>query len=539
MTLPVRKNAYSFDDFLKAREDYDFYRDDPFIQGVVKNYADEEEWGSLHEKLLKFSPKVSFRWSKLAEKISYPEVRPYIEHYDAYNHRVDRIVRPLETHLLEKEIFSEGLFSERTTPWEYFSKLFLLHQIGEAGVMCPLACTEGLIALINFYPDHGFSELDHIYKHCKEGIDGDFAIGAQYMTEIQGGSDIPSNLMVAEPDGRHYRIFGSKFFCSAVHADYVVITAKVTGSKKAGTFIVPSWLPNNKEKEKRNDYVINRIKWKLGTAELPTAEIDFDGALAYPIGPSDRGVANAVGIVLTLSRMAVGVSSAANMTRAAREALLYSKFRDVFGEKINQHPLAANQLNEIVEAANKTTAGAFKIYNLFIKLGCKLQPSLFSNEPIEMQKARFNLRELILLQKIFTSFAAVDVVRKAISIFGGHGVIEDFSSLPRLLRDALVNELWEGPRNVLLMQIYRDLQRISKFYSPDEFVLSILEGGDKSEVEEIAEQFLQVLKKPLVGVERNNLKDAAEWEQLCERLFHCYQSIALDDIFYRNPWSAM
>ncbi|NLA05799.1 MAG: acyl-CoA dehydrogenase, partial [Firmicutes bacterium] len=156
--------------------------------------------------------------------------------------------------MLEKEIFSEGLFSERTTPWEYFSKLFLLHQIGEAGVMCPLACTEGLIALINFYPDHGFSELDHIYKHCKEGIDGDFAIGAQYMTEIQGGSDIPSNLMAAEPDGRHYRIYGSKFFCSAVHADYVVITAKVTGSKKAGTFIVPSWLPNNKEKEKRNDY---------------------------------------------------------------------------------------------------------------------------------------------------------------------------------------------------------------------------------------------------------------------------------------------
>ena len=32
-----------------------------------------------------------------------------------------------------------------------------------------------------------------------------------------------------------------------------------------------------------------------------------------------------------------------------------------------------------------------------------------------------------------------------ISIFGGHGVIEDFSALPRIFRDAMVNELWEGP----------------------------------------------------------------------------------------------
>ena len=95
--------------------------------------------------------------------------------------------------------------------------------------------------------------------------------------------------MEAEPDGRYYRVYGSKFFCSAVHADYAVVTAKVTGSEKVGTFIVPSWLPGDKEKEKRNGYVINRIKWKLGTVELPTAEIDFQGALAYPIGPTDRG----------------------------------------------------------------------------------------------------------------------------------------------------------------------------------------------------------------------------------------------------------
>ncbi len=204
----------------------------------------------------------------------------------------------------------------------------------------------------------------------------------------------------------------------------------------------------------------------MGTSELPTAEIEYDGAMAYAVGPTNRGVANAVGIVLTLSRIAVAISSASTMTRAARESILYSQFRDVFGKKICQWPLGAGQLRDLVDAAQKTTAGAFKVYDLFIRLGGKLQAGLGSKEPLETRKQRFNLRELIILQKLVSAYDAVDVIRKAMSIFGGHGVIEDFSSLPRLFRDATVNELWEGPRNVLLMQVYRDIQRVSDWYPP-------------------------------------------------------------------------
>jgi alkylation response protein AidB-like acyl-CoA dehydrogenase len=146
------------------------------------------------------------------------------------------------------------------------------------------------------------------------------------MSEIQGGSDIPSNLLEAVPENDHYRLYGSKFFTSAVHADYAVVTAKVSGSEEIGTFIVPSWMPGNKESETRNNFRINRIKWKMGTCEVPTAELDYDGAICYSVGPTNRGVANAVGIVLSLSRIGIGISSAASITRAAREAQLYAEF---------------------------------------------------------------------------------------------------------------------------------------------------------------------------------------------------------------------
>src|SRR5690606_15863478 len=144
--------------------------------------------------------------------------------------------------------------------------------------------------------EHTLNEpLQHILQHCTEGIDGDFGVGAQFMSEIQSGSNIPANILQAIPtDDGHEVLYGNKFFCSAAHADYTVVTARVKDTGHIGLFVVPSWLPGDKTKFKRNGAVINRLKRKLGTCELPTAEIDYDGAIAYPVGPIERGVANAV-----------------------------------------------------------------------------------------------------------------------------------------------------------------------------------------------------------------------------------------------------
>jgi putative acyl-CoA dehydrogenase len=530
MSLPDRRNPYSFDGFLNNLYSVDFYLDDPFLIKIINHYC-SDLMPDLHDEIAKFSLNVSGRWRELADNIAGPQSLPHIEHYDAHNHRIDRIVRLEQAKTLERETFGAALFSSKTNPWARFIKRFLLHQIGESCVICPIACTEGLIALIEEFPEGRQAELERILQHCKEGIDADFGIGAQFMTEIQGGSDIPSNLLEAEPHEDYFRIYGTKFFCSAAHSDYSVITAKVTGSEEVGTFIVPSWLPEEKSSENRNGHRINRLKWKMGTSELPTAEIEYDGALAYAVGPTNRGVANAVGIVLTLSRIAVAISSASAMTRAARESILYSQFRDVFGKKIYEWPLAAGQLRDLVDTAQKTTAGTFKVYDLFIRLGGKLQAGLGSKEPLETRKLRFNLRELIILQKLVSAYDAVDAIRKAMSIFGGHGVIEDFSSLPRLFRDATVNELWEGPRNVLLMQVFRDLQRVSDWYPPEEFIGSVLHGVSRKTVDDLSTLLRDFLEGPsFFDLERGAIERAIAWETFCDNLFKFYQQQALDEV---------
>ncbi|WP_226536709.1 acyl-CoA dehydrogenase family protein [Fictibacillus halophilus] len=524
------KNTYTFEGFLQKRQSLDWYRDEPFLQQAVQNFTGAE-FQSIHHAVLSFSSTVFSKWNRLAEQNARPEVRPYMAHYDAFNNRIDRIVSPMEMHQLEKEVFGEGLFSNKMKPWENFVKRMLIHQLGEAGVACPVTCTIGLIALLEEYPNQEHPELQEILQHTKEGLDGDFAIGAQFMSEMQGGSDLPANVLEAVPDGKNYRLYGNKFFCSVAHADYSVVTAKISGSDKISTFIVPSWLPGDKESEKRNGYQINRIKWKMGTAELPTGEIQYDGALAYPIGPEGKGIAVAVGIVLTLSRLEIGIACAGFMLRAARETKLYSDFRTVFGKKVKEYPLSARTLKRIENAAERTTAGAFKIYDLFLKLDRPLNPGIPNDRPLELRKQLFNLRELVLLQKICATNEGAEVLRDAISIFGGHGVMEEFSSLPRIFRDVVVNEQWEGPRNLLLTQIYRDIQRVAGWYPPGDFVEDVLQGATKETIEDYTGKLTDLLQKPVCGdVSDESIQAAEEWDVFCDGFFKVYQTVALQEI---------
>ena len=65
-------------------------------------------------------------------------------------------------------------------------------------------------------------------------------------------------------------------------------------------------------------------------------------------------------------------------------------------------------------------------------------------------------RFLINLCKYRTAIAATECVHEAILLLAGNGTIETFSILPRLYRDSLVIETWEGTHNTLALQICRD-----------------------------------------------------------------------------------
>lgn len=506
--LEVQKSeSYSFNDFIEKRTALNDI-DNPFIHEVLKAFA-KDGYEQLMKAINPFSQKVSSQWREKIAEYARPENHPSIRHFDAFNNRIDRIIRPEESVQVSQEVFREAVFSKKNLPYEGIIKRFLLQGNGEAAISCPIVCTDGLIALIDAYYDEVPEPVKEIHRHVTEGIGGDFGIGAQYMTEIQGGSDIPANILNAVPDGDVYRLYGHKFFCSAVHSDYAVVTARIENTNDIATFIVPSWLPGDKEKQKRNGYEINRLKWKLGTSELPSGEIEYKGALAYQIGPKNRGVAIAVSLVLTKSRLDIGFGSAAFLMRAAREIKLYTGFRDVFGRKIEQFPMAAAQIADLEYAAKRTVATAFNVYkNYETQDGTPLRA--------------FAMREMVLLQKIYASKETVDKLRLAISLLGGNGAIEDFSDITRLFRDSMVNELWEGPRNVLLAQIYRDMLK-SKWPLAD-VLAEMFPNLSNEQVERYSNEIQGLAAINLIDYPNpENMKAARRWEALWEELFLSYQ----------------
>ncbi|MFW9866014.1 MAG: acyl-CoA dehydrogenase family protein [Candidatus Thorarchaeota archaeon] len=546
-----RINPYSFNDFLFVRDNYNYYKDDAFFQALIKKYMPQEEFEKIDRDLRALSDYVSFRFRDLANQASQLENRikcTRVKHYDAHNHRIDRIERCLETEILEREVFSLGLYDPaRNTAWSRFAKMFLLYQNGEAGVMCPVACTHGAVELMQKYEDTLEPAALEVLKELRDGKDGEYKLGAQFVTEIQGGSDVPSNLVEAvfeEEKGKDgysncWRLYGQKFFCSAMQADYAIVTAKPKGvpsSTKVAAFAVPSWLPGNKEKEIRNSFTIDRLKQKLGTAELPTAEITYNGAVAYPIGPLEKGLADIVGIVLSLSRLHVAFGQAAGALRVIREAILYSQFRTAFNVPISSFPMMLNQINDLDIFAKRTAAGCFKVYSEFIHFGEELISGIRDLEQIEdtnERKRRFRLRELVMLQKIVVADEVPAMIRKAISFFGGHGIMEDFLSFPRFHRDSMIMELWEGPRNVLLTQIHRDFQRVKDWYTPEDFCRDLLKGAQSDVIENYSLEFTRIIShESLLNNDEETLAICRDWEELSNKLFIAYQEQAFKELNY-------
>lgn len=549
-----RNNPYSFDDYLRVRDGFDYYADDPFLQRLVAHFCGEEA-ARVDGELRGLSRRVSFTHRDLTNAAASLENRircTQVRHYDGFNHRMDAIERCAETEQLEREVFDLGLFdSARNSPWTRFAKMFLLYQNGEFGVMCPVACTDGMIALAQKFSDETSAHplgsearalLDFARTGISEGGQRRYGVGAQFLTEIQGGSDVAANLVEAvftEEAGADgvsgvWRLYGKKFFCSATQADLALVTAKPTGTDsadKVAVFLVPAWLDGQKDRGVRNGCTIDRLKQKLGTAELPTAELTYDGAVAYPVGPLDKGLVNVVAVTLTLSRLHVAFGMAAAGLRAAREATWYAQFRTAFGVPVAGFPFAQNQLAELNGFARRSAAGVFKMFGEYLALGQTLPAGLRELEAIEdpgERRRRFRLRELILLQKVTVAWEIPEMIRLAISFYGGHGIMEDFTALPRLLRDAFIMELWEGPRNVLLTQIHRDLGRVATWYPAEEFCQDLLAGADAETVSPLADTFARLMAHPsLITPDEATRAVCREWDRFSVTLCRAYQEQGL------------
>jgi len=436
--------GYTFDAFLEA-SGTNRYDDDALLATLLSRYAGAS--AARDADLSRLGARVAGPLARLADESAHPANAPALRHCDAWHRRVDEIVLPASTHAALAEVAgAERLGSLHGDPYAFYAKTYLTHQNGEAGVACSLACTDGLTRALDALgdrPEHR-GALSRIRSSSARRV----WHAAQFVTEIQGGSDVGANAVEARPAaGGAYTLHGPKWFCSNVNADYFLVSARPAGAPQGAhgiaIFLVPSHLEDGVPA--RNGHTIDRLKDKLGTRELATAELTFDGALGWPIGPLDRGLANLVDLVLVTSRMACVLYAAASLRQAERTVRAYTAFRTAFGRPIADYAPVRRAVDEIALARERALAVAFELVRLWQAPAGSVDAADF--------------RVLLSLAKPVVTRRASALLHDALMLLGANGIEERFSPLPRLYRDAAVMETWEGPHNVLFAQAQRDLAR--------------------------------------------------------------------------------
>jgi alkylation response protein AidB-like acyl-CoA dehydrogenase len=379
---------------------------------------------------------------------------PRLVQWDAWGNRIDEIELTPLWQSAARVAAEQGLVA---TAYErkygalsrvvQFAKVYLFDP--STGVYtCPLAMTDGaaktLLAMGNA------SLADRAVPRLTSRDPARMWTSGQWMTERTGGSDVAISETVAKKDGDAWRLYGTKWFTSAATSQMALTLARPEGNPPGGHGLALFYLETRGDDGRLNGILVNRLKDKLGTRMVPTAELTLDGTRAVAVAGTTDGVKNITPMLAT-TRTWNSVCAAGGMRRAIALARDYAQRRVAFGAPLAKKPLHVDTLAAMQSEYEGAMLLAFRAAEL---LGKEETGTLTEDE-------QSLLRLVVPLAKLTTGKQAVAVVSEALEAFGGAGYIED-TGLPRMLRDAQVLPIWEGTTNVLSLDVLRALAKGAK-----------------------------------------------------------------------------
>ncbi|GAA0450989.1 acyl-CoA dehydrogenase family protein [Streptomyces stramineus] len=384
-------------------------------------------------------------WARAAE--AHP---PVLRTHDRFGHRVDEVEFHPAWHQLMAEAVGSG---QHAAPWAEprpgahlvrAAKFYAWAQ-AEPGHGCPVSMTYAAVPALRAQP-----ELAAVYEPLLASRAYDFGlrpplgkrglIAGMSMTEKQGGSDVRANTTTAEPAGDgSYVITGHKWFTSAPMSDVFLVLAQAREGLTC--FLMPRVLPDGTLNAMR----LQRLKDKLGNRSNASAEVEYEQALARPVGEPGRGVRTIVEMV-NMTRLDCVIGSAAGMRAGLRQALHHAAHRKAFGAELIDQPLMRNVLADLAVESEAATV-----------LAMRLAAALDRSEAGDDGEAA--LRRLALAAgKYWVCKRGSAHAAEALECLGGNGYVEE-SGMPRLYREAPLLSIWEGSGNVAALDVLRALTR--------------------------------------------------------------------------------
>jgi putative acyl-CoA dehydrogenase len=381
--------------------------------------------------------------------------KPVLRTHDARGYRIDEVEFHPAWHQLMSTAVGHGLHA---APWADArpgahvarAAKFLVWTQAEAGHGCPVSMTYASIPALRHAPDLAASYepllTAPVYDPglrvpaAKAGL-----LAGMAMTEKQGGSDVRANTTRAVPatagpgsDGS-YLLTGHKWFCSAPMCDLFLVLAQAPEGLTC--FLLPRVLPDGS----RNAMQIQRLKDKLGNSSNASAEVEYRQAAAWPVGEPGRGIATILDMV-SATRLDCVLGSAAGIRQACVAAGHHARHRTAFGARLIDQPAMTAVLADLTLESEAATTLAMRLAGAADRA------------------ARGDAAEAALLRlalpaaKYWVCKRSPVITAEALECLGGNGYVEE-SVLPRLLRDAPLNSIWEGSGNVTALDVLRALTR--------------------------------------------------------------------------------
>jgi acyl-CoA dehydrogenase len=506
-----------------------FFLSDPNFLRLLNFYKGDKWLDQRKQEFSDFGERCATILNQAAEINNRNENLPRLERHDG----VGQVKEEIDHHPSYVEcgrvIYGSGMMKLQAEPGSFFHSLalfYLSNQNSEAGHNCPVACTAGVVRVLSRVVEPKLRE-----KFLPQLVDPNFDTnhtGAQFLTEIQGGSDVGTNdcRVVAGDTPGSYRLSGEKWFCSSADADIFLITARfdaaLPGTKGLGLFLVPRRL----EDGTINGFSFRRLKDKLGTRSMASGEMDFEGAVAYAVGPVERGFKTVMENVIHLSRIYNTLAVAGGARRGYKTALSYAQHRRAFGKAIVEYPLVLETLARLRVDSAAMLSGAMYCCDQQDRVD-----TLSGAETDDPNEALLYQRTLANLNKYRSAYTNTLGACRAIEILGGNGAIESFSILPRLLRDAIVSENWEGTHNTLFMQTLKDISR----YRVDEIfakrmdgLISTLEGDSLGDARDLLSDRLTRLRGSVAAISKSGPELASlQARELVADMANLYYGVVL------------